>query len=316
MRNSAIAIFAYKRPDHLSNLFQSLLKNDGIENLDIFVFIDGPKSQAELKLVEEVKSVALSFAVQINLQINSSLINLGLANSIKTNVSHLFKQYDSLIVLEDDLIVSKYFLSFVLEGLEVFENNPKISSISGYSYPIGNVSDNGYLLPGADCWGWATWKDRWEQVNWDPKSLNKQLRTSGRINSLNLDGAYDYYGMLVDSRLRLIDSWAIYWHASMFLSGKFTYYPSKTMVLNLGMDKSGTHFNSKSTGFGELGILSDGPIEIQDCGLQDLSASLSILYKNYSDSEVSIFLYRLYREMRRFRCRVSQLLTFRNQSSL
>jgi hypothetical protein len=299
MRNSAIAIFAYKRPDCLRNLLQSLQRNNGIENLEIYVFVDGPKSPAEIDLVNEVQSVALDFSLQLEMHLKVSPINLGLANSVKTNISLLFESYESLIVLEDDLVLSKFFLEFMLEGLQKFAEDAKIAGISGYSYPINNPSQHGYLLPGGDCWGWATWRDRWQQIEWDPNSLISSLRSNGKVNSFNLGGAYDYYGMLVDSRLGLIDSWAIYWHASMFLSGKYTYYPSKTLVLNFGMDGSGTHFNSKSKVFDMRSEPTDSFVAIQTDQLQILSAELASLYRSNSNSKFWVSVYKAYRKFRR-----------------
>jgi hypothetical protein len=37
------------------------------------------------------------------------------------------------------------------------------------------------------------------------------------------------------------DSWAIRWHASMFLAGKLTLHPARSLVDNIGLDGSGTH---------------------------------------------------------------------------
>ena len=304
MRSSAIAIFAYKRPAHLKNLLQSLTENAGIENLDVFVFIDGPKTRFEDKIIEDVRLIAMNFSVQLNPKIEVSNINLGLANSIRTNVTKLFEDYETLIILEDDLIISKSFLSFMLNGLQVFANETKIAAISGYSYPISDRSGGGYILPGGDCWGWATWKDRWERVDWNPDTLQSALQNSGRTEIFNLGGAYDYSGMLVDARLHLIDSWAIYWHASMFLLGKYTYYPTKTLVLNTGMDQSGTHFNSKSKTFDHPNLLNNQVAEIQTDDLQDLSSELSSLYRHSRGSNFSIVTYKLYRGLRRMKRRI------------
>jgi hypothetical protein len=316
MTSTAVAIFAYRRPNHLRKLLQSLSENHGVEEFQVYLFIDGPRTSIDFELVQKVKLTAENFSKQLNLNIVTSPVNLGLANSIRSNVSELFEKYDTLIVLEDDLIVSKYFLMFMLSGLRSFTEDPSIAAVSGYSYPISDLIEGGYILPGGDCWGWATWKDRWEAVNWDAVKLKEELRNSGRITSFNLNGEYDYFGMLVDSELGLIDSWAIYWHASMFLSGRYTYYPSHTLVLNTGMDQSGTHFNSKSKGFEVKSVLRDSVAEIELCDLQDLSKELSALYRSVNDSSLSILTYKLYREMRRLRKRIYRKFSYSKKSSL
>jgi hypothetical protein len=316
MRSAALAIFAYRRPNHLRRLLQSLSENLGVEEFQVYLFIDGPRTEIDFELVQKVTLTAEDFSKKLNLHVISSPVNLGLATSIKSNVSKLFEKYDTLIVLEDDLIVSKYFLTFMLNGLRAFTEDSSIAAVSGYSYPISDLIEGGYILPGGDCWGWATWKDRWEAVNWDAVKLKEELRNSGRITSFNLNGEYDYFGMLVDSELGLIDSWAIYWHASMFLSGKYTYYPSQTLVLNTGMDQSGTHFNSKSKGFEVKGVLHDSFAEIQLYDLQDLSKELSALYCSVNDSSLSTLTYKLYREMRRLKRRIYRIFSYLKKSSL
>ena len=316
MRSAAVAIFAYRRPNHLRKLLQSLSENYGVEEFQVYLFIDGPRTEVDFELIQKVALTAEGFSNQLNLHVVSSSVNLGLATSIRSNVTKLFEKYDNLIVLEDDLILSKYFLMFMSDGLRAFVEDLSIAAVSGYSYPISTLIEGGYILPGGDCWGWATWKDRWQAVNWDAVKLKEELKNSGRIKSFNLNGNYDYFGMLVDSELGLIDSWAIYWHASMFLSGKYTYYPSQTLVLNTGMDESGTHFNSKSKGFEVKSILHDSVTEIQLRDLQDRSKELSDLYRHVTDSNLSTLTYKLYREMRRLRRRVCRNLSYLKKSSL
>ena len=316
MRSAAVAIFAYRRPNHLRKLLQSLSENYGVEEFEVYLFIDGPRTEIDFELIQKVTLTAEDFSNELNLHVLSSPVNLGLATSIRSNVSKLFEQYDTLIVLEDDLIVSKYFLLFMSNGLRAFAEDQSIAAISGYSYPISDLIEGGYILPGGDCWGWATWKDRWEAVNWDAVKLNAELKNSGRIISFNLNGEYDYFGMLVDSELGLIDSWAIYWHTSMFLSSKYTYYPNQTLVLNTGMDQSGTHFNSKSKGFDVQNVLHDSVAEIQLSDLQDRSKDLSALYRRVNDSNLSILTYKIYRGMRRLKRRIYRKFSYLGQSSL
>ena len=37
------------------------------------------------------------------------------------------------------------------------------------------------------------------------------------------------------------DSWAIRWHASMFLENKLCLYPGRSLVKNIGLDATGTN---------------------------------------------------------------------------
>ena len=62
--------------------------------------------------------------------------NLGLANSIIDGVSTIVNQYGKVIVIEDDLVTSKYFLNYMNHCLKLYEKDSKVASISAYIYPI------------------------------------------------------------------------------------------------------------------------------------------------------------------------------------
>jgi hypothetical protein len=64
------------------------------------------------------------------------------------------------------------------------------------------------------------------------------------VSEFNLDGAYPYFEMLIRQSKNEIDSWAIRWHASMYLLNKMTLYPHVSLVRNTGQDGSGTHYRS------------------------------------------------------------------------
>jgi hypothetical protein len=303
MKDLAIAIFAYNRPTHLRKLLLSLRDNPNIQEIEIYLFIDGPRNSTAHELCLAVLNVAKEFETELELQIKSNLENSGLSRSIRNGLDLLFQDYEKLIILEDDLVLSPDFISFMIKCLKKFQHNEMISSISGYSYPIGDSGSLGYLLPGGDCWGWATWKDRWTDINWDSKSLLADIRNSKREKVFNLNGAYDYTGMLIDSELGLIDSWAIYWHASMFIKGKFTYYPIRTLVVNQGMDGSGTHFKSPESGIAVEIALADSAPEV-DLGAKDLSSEMTAYTQSRKSSKIKIAAYNLKRRFRRFLARI------------
>ena len=62
--------------------------------------------------------------------------NFGMFKSITLGITELFKEYKSLIIIEDDLVFGKYFLNFMYEGLKIYESNKKVASIHGYLPPI------------------------------------------------------------------------------------------------------------------------------------------------------------------------------------
>ena len=242
MQNSApIAIFAYNRPMHLENLVKSLAKNHLSKHSPVVVFIDGPKNsfdeQKQIQILDYLKG---EFPFK-SLEIRASLKNKGLANSIRLGVSNMLEDNSSVIVLEDDLVLSSTFLDYMNQALDFYADQPKVASIHGFQYPLKHSIDKPVFFRGADCWGWATWSDRWATVSFDSQYLLGQIRDSNLVDSFNLGGGMDFYGMLQNQANGQVDSWAICWHASMFLQDRLTLFPPTSLVQNNGNDGSGVH---------------------------------------------------------------------------
>lgn len=236
-----VALFAYNRPQHLVSTLNALMDNSDSRNSDLFIFVDGPKNKNDDENVRLVKSIAKTTGGFASVSVVSRQENIGLSRSITEGVSEVLKSYNSVIVLEDDLIVSPYFLRYMNEALDLYLNDEGVASVHGYNYPIEQNDQQTFFLRGSDCWGWGTWQRAWQHFNPDGKSLLRQLRTSHMIHSFDLDGAYPFSRMLFQQTQGKNDSWAIRWHASAFIRGMLTLYPSVSLVENIGHDKSGTH---------------------------------------------------------------------------
>lgn len=234
-----IVVFAYNRPNHLLRCLNSLLTNPESAESSLHIFVDGPKSDLDKEMVEHCVSVAQGIVgfKSVNVVVNNE--NHGLAQSVRTGINSVFQDNESLIVLEDDLVVSSNALRFLNTGLDKYSSSGEVASIQLFQYPIRIDLQEPVFLRGADCWGWATWKKNWEKVEFDPVKLLNQL--SQNRNDFNLDGSAHFYEMLQDLAHRSIDSWAICWHASMYLEGKMSLYPPESLCLNTGSDGSGTH---------------------------------------------------------------------------
>ncbi len=235
-----IAIFAFNRPQHLRNLIRSLEENPKWLLSEVIFFIDGPRHDKDRKLISEVEDIVKKLNhKQCQIYVNKQ--NRGLSTSIIEGLNKVFENYEEVIVLEDDLVVSNQFLDFMNLCLKKFKDELKIGAIQGYS-PINLVNqDKIFYMKGADCWGWATWRDKWELFNSDGLYLYSEINRRKLIRAFNVENSYPFFEMLKRQYLGLNNSWAIRWHASLFISDKYSVYPPKTLVMNLGMDGSGTN---------------------------------------------------------------------------
>jgi hypothetical protein len=245
MNYAPIALFVYNRLSHTRLTVESLQKNSLASQSDLIIFSDAAKTDAPKEAVCAVRKYIYQIDGFKSITIVERETNFGLAQSIIDGVTSVANQYGRVIVLEDDLVTSQYFLKYMNDGLNVYEKEDDVVSIHGYVYPIDNLPET-FFLKGADCWGWATWKDRWAMFEPDGAKLLDALKRRSLTKRFDFNGTYGFTQMLADQISGKNNSWAIRWYASAFLNNKYTLYPGKSLVLNIGNDGSGTHCNETS----------------------------------------------------------------------
>ncbi|RHX90972.1 glycosyltransferase [Leptospira stimsonii] len=277
MNLAPIALFVYNRPNHTKATIESLSQNRYADQSELFVFCDGPKSEGHLEKVNQVKAIVKSIKGFKKVTVIEKEFNVGLANSIIAGVTDLIEKFGRVIVLEDDMVTSKYFLMYLNEGLEKYEREESVISIHAYRLPLKGKTPETYFLRGADCWGWATWKRGWDLFEHDGKKLMTALVSQNLTKEFDFGGSYPYTQMLKDQIEGRNDSWAIRWNASAFLLNLLTLYPGRSLVQNIGLDASGIH--CATTDEYDV-VLSETPIEIETIAFKE-NSKVKNLYKDY-----------------------------------
>jgi hypothetical protein len=265
-----IALFVYNRPRHTHLTVDALLKNELAGESDLIVFSDGAKDSASSQNVEDIRQYLRTISGFKSVRIVERECNFGLASSIISGVTQIINEYGRIIVIEDDLVTSPFFLRYMNDALEYYENEDRVISIHGYCYSINGLPET-FFLKGADCWGWATWKRGWDIFELDGRKLLEQLKQKGLLDRFDFFGAYGYTQMLRDQIEGKNNSWAIRWQGSAFVNDKLTLYPSRSLVLNIGFDGSGVHCAADN----RLDVvLSEIPVQVSTI---DISESLFAL---------------------------------------
>ncbi len=236
-----IVLFVYNRLWHTRQTVESLQKNKFAINSDLFIFSDGPKNISDSLLVDELRSYLKTISGFKSVNVIEKKINNGLSKSIITGVGEIVERFGKVIVLEDDIVTSPFFLKYMNDALGLYENENKVASVHGYVYPVKEELPNTFFLRGADCWGWATWKRAWKMFEPDGKKLLNELEYNKLTDRFDFYGGYPFTQMLKNQVMGRNNSWAIRWHASVFLKEKLTLYPRKSLVKNIGFDNSGVH---------------------------------------------------------------------------
>ncbi|MEI6715665.1 MAG: glycosyltransferase family 2 protein [Verrucomicrobiota bacterium] len=241
MKPAPIALFTYNRLAHTRKTVEALASNELANLSDLYVFSDGAKSEIDQGEVDAVRQYLRNIRGFYSVHVTEQPNNIGLSQSIIRGVSQVCEEQGRVIVLEDDLVTSPYFLRYMNDALNLYEDEPDVVSIHGYIYPTTSPLPETFFLKGADCWGWATWKRGWRIFNPDGAALLRELVTNELTDEFDFNNAYPYTQMLRDQLSGKVDSWAIRWYASAFLKNMLTLYPGKSLVQNIGHDGTGRH---------------------------------------------------------------------------
>lgn len=254
-----IVLFTYSRLKNTKETIEHLLANAEAEESDLFIFSDAPKNEKAQGKVDEVRRYIHSIQGFKSVTIIEREENWGLAKNIISGVTEIVNKYGSIIVLEDDHSVTPFFLKYMNEGLARYKNDERVISIHGYIYPHKEDLPEAFLIKGADCWSWATWKRGWDLFNPDAKALYGEIIREKKAREFEFNYSYHYMTMLKRQAKGIANSWAICWYASAFLNNKYTLYPGKSLMqLNDSEGNESTH-GSTNTAF--IVELKDGPID-------------------------------------------------------
>jgi len=247
MNYAPVALFVYKRPDHLQQTLEHLKKNEGAKETSLYIFSEGPKADASVSDHEAIKAVRqiihdISGFKEVIIQEAQS--NIGCADSIVAGITHVLTKHESIIILEDDIITHPLFLKFCNCGLEQFKDDEKVMQIGTFMFPTESTLPLSFLSRKVFCWGWATWKRAWKELDRDTNAHYTKLKNHNLIYDFDLKGVYPYFKSLEAQSSGDIDAWDICWYATIFLKQGLSLYPSFPLSQNIGLDGSGTHFRS------------------------------------------------------------------------
>lgn len=241
-----VILMTYARPEHTKKTLDALAENMLAKESELYIFCDGPKNEKAVsnnKLVREIVSAETTKNRFKEVHLYISDVNRGLANSIISSATEIIDKYGKCILLEDDLITAPYFLTYMNQCLDYYQSDERIWAISGFSFPLkilNTYPHDVYLSYRASSHGWATWKDRWETIDWivkDFKELEKSFSKRRKFNR----GGNDLFRMLRHQMRGERDSWAIRFCYEQSKQDRFAIYPKTSLVQNIGFDGSGTH---------------------------------------------------------------------------
>tara|TARA_A100001015_G_scaffold122127_1_gene135367 strand:+ start:622 stop:1551 length:930 start_codon:yes stop_codon:yes gene_type:complete len=242
MNYAPIIIFCYNRLDHLQRVINALKENSLAKQSTLYIFSDGYKNTTDKKQVLSVRSYLRSIDGFNTIQINESANNKGLAASIIEGVTSIINQYEKVIVLEDDCVVSPYFLDFMNNALNTYQHDENVMHVNGY-IPKINTSNlpETFFIHHMFCWGWGTWKNSWDLFEKNPGRLLSTFNSKMKYK-FDFNGNYDAYIQIIRNHKRQINTWAVFWSSIIFINKGFCLTTKQSLIQNIGTDASGESF--------------------------------------------------------------------------
>jgi len=241
-----IVVFVYNRADHFEKVYEALKKCPESKKSDLIVFSDGAKNEKTEESVLQVRAFISSVrddGAFKSFSVFESNENKGLAKSIISGVTEVINKYGRVIVLEDDCVPSEHFLGYMNGALDYYESDNSIGSIAGYAENILLPSDytsDIYLTRRSCSWGWATWSNRWENVDWKLENLRLCLKDYRFLKQFNSNGN-DRLVRLYRQSKGQAGSWSVCFGAHHVINGYLVVYPRYSYIYNIGDDGTGVH---------------------------------------------------------------------------
>ncbi|MGY5354881.1 glycosyltransferase family 2 protein [Wenyingzhuangia sp. IMCC45467] len=243
MKLAPICLFTYNRLDETKQTVTALQQNFLAQESELFIFSDGGKNKTAHEKVEKVRTYLKTITGFKKVEIIESPTNKGLANSIITGVTKILENYETVIVLEDDLVTTPNFLDFMNQALEFYTVKEQIFTISGYTMDLPTLKTtikDYYLGHRASSWGWATWKNRWDKIDWNVKDYDAFKKDVFAIKKFKRGGS-DLFRMLRNQMKGKIDSWAIRWCYHQYKYDLLTVFATKSKLKSIGFGEAATH---------------------------------------------------------------------------
>ena len=232
-----VAFFTYNRPKHTIKTLEALKRNAFAENTRLYVFSDGPRNENDKEKVAEIRNYLDNLYGFREIRIMKRENNAGLAASIIFGVTTLVEKYGKVIVIEDDILTTKYFLQYMNDALEIYKNEEKVMAISSFScFENKEGLPPTYFTKDFNCWGWATWQRCWQYFEWNPEKI---LRENPPEERKKMD--WNGWGRIEGDLKEKSSVWEAYFGYVIAKHNGLVLHNSYDLCKNIGSDGTGEH---------------------------------------------------------------------------
>ena len=213
----------------------------------LYIACDGAREavSGEQELVEATRQAvenAIDWPCEVHRRYQDH--NQGCAKAVSSAISWMFETEEMGIILEDDCVAKPSFFKFVREMLHRYKDDQRIGMVAGTNLVSSKVTmpDSYCFSKYKACWGWATWKRAWSNLQLDMPWRDSDYYQSVIANNGFRAKDKNYWKY----RLNLIDanyvsSWDWPWYFCLAAQNQLCIFPSKDLIVNIGFDAEATH---------------------------------------------------------------------------
>jgi hypothetical protein len=250
MKKAPILVTVHTRFDHFKNCIDSLIKCPEAKYSHLFVSSDFQRNDEEKVKVDLIRNYIRTIKGFKSVTPIFFKKNVGIDYASHYSVNKVFENYDQIIMLEDDIEVSPFFLNYINQGLDFYKNDSNIYSICGFSpYIFSNNYEHEesklFKSNRWNAWGFGFWKKKFitfedfRKSKFFFKYLEEDLKSKHfrkKINKLSKEYFPHLLYSLKKNKMPEYDFLTGYYCLKNDL---YNIYFTKTHTINKGNDGSG-----------------------------------------------------------------------------
>lgn len=230
MSAAPIALIPGTRPGRVGPLLESLRRAEGAAESPLTIFWDSARGGDPAAGLGDFTQGTSGFRRVEIVELPGSESR---SRQITGAVSAMLRDHESVIVLEDDVLVAPPFLRFMNDALATFADEERVACVTGCSFNVAGALPETFFLPGANCWAWATWRRAFTPARFDPAALLRELLAADLVYAFDAGGAEPLTQALQDAVFDGDESWSLCWMAVAVLAERLTLYPGRALAVNV-----------------------------------------------------------------------------------
>lgn len=250
MKYAPVLIPTLCRDDKFIRCMESLRRNSWADRTEIYIGVDYPTKESHWQGYRRICTyLERDFPEFAAVHVVKRPRNMGAGKNSDALKEWIFERHDRYIYTDDDMEFSPNFLEYIDKTMELYDEDPKVFAVCGYSYPLPwDVSEKSNLFASATgCFMWGTgfWRDKYLPIRYPLQNgvLRKEYATGNRQvwKKKLIDTRYlDFLGLGISEEKGLLDAASdVGISTYMELYDRYAIIPVLSKARNYGFDGTG-----------------------------------------------------------------------------